>query len=306
MKKLILICMIILCCTKTKACDICGCGVGDNYIGILPEFSKHIFGVRYRYNSLLTHIGAGGSTTYLTTTERYRTVEIWGGWNIGKKFRLMMSVPYSFNERINQGITKNKDGLGDISISGFYQLLNKRGMVHNDKLLIQNLWIGGGVKIPTGKYVPEDKAGINQNTNLFQLGTASVDFTINAMYDVRLQDAGINVSGSYKMNTSNKYDYSYGNKFSTAAQAYYKLRVKKLVTLAPNAGIIYETAKKDIDNKIMVDVSGGHILLGTIGLEANFKKFAVGANFQKPLSQDLANGFVKANNKGMVHFSYTF
>jgi len=54
----------------------------------------------------------------------------------------------------------------------------------------------------------------------------------------------------------------------------------------------------------MVDVSGGNLLLGTLGIETTFKKLSLGANWQTPLSQNLANGFVKANNRMMVHVSF--
>jgi hypothetical protein len=286
------------------ACDICGCGVGNNYIGILPDFHKHIFGLRYRYSSLYSHIGVGGATTYLTTTERYNTIEAWGGWNISNKFRIIASVPYSFNERINQGTSQNKDGLGDITLSGYFQLLNSKQTVAGSKLLVQSLWAGGGVKLPTGKYNPADKGTANQNTNLFQLGTGSTDFIIGAMYDIRLQDAGLNVTANYKVNTANKYDYRYGSKLNVNTQAYYKINIRQKLTLAPNIGAQYETAQVDNDHKFDVSISGGNLLLGTIGVEANLKKIAIGGNWQTPLSQNLANGIVKANNRLMVHLSF--
>jgi len=203
MKKILVI-LLIFYLAKSHACDICGCGAGSNYIGILPEFHKHIFGLRHRYNSLTSHVGLGGVNTYLTTEEMYRTTEIWGGWNIGKKFRLMAVVPYAFNEIANHGINKSKNGIGDISANAFYQLLNKRNTVLLNKLLVQSFWIGGGIKLPTGEYSPVDKVNTSQNTNLFQPGTASTDFSLNAMYDARIQDVGINISGGYKMNTTNK------------------------------------------------------------------------------------------------------
>ncbi len=290
-----------------SACDICGCGAGNSYIGILPDFYKHIFGVRYRYNALNTHLGAGGAATYLTSNEKYNITELWGGWTFNNKYRLMVTLPYSFNEKINQGIAKNKNGISDISIAGYYQLLNKKNVAGKgkDKLLVQSLWVGGGVKLPTGEYNPADKSNANQNTNLFQLGTASVDYSLTTMYDIRLQDAGLNISASYKINTANKYQYTYGNKLSLSTQAYYKINTGK-ITLAPNTGIQYETAKKDIDNHLKVDLSGGNVLMGTVGVESNIGKISIGTNFQTPLSQNLASGFVKAGNRLMVHVSFAF
>ncbi len=304
MKKLFLFGITSFLVSGSWACDICGCGVGGSYIGILPEFHRHIAGIRYRSNSLQTHLGAGGNITYLTSTEKYSTLELWGGFTAGKKFRIMATVPYAFNERINQGISKNKNGLGDISLTGYYQLLNNAKTVMNEKLLVQSFWIGGGLKLPTGKYTAADKENTSQNTNLFQLGTGSIDFNLNAMYDIRFQDAGLNLSAGYKINTNNKDQYSYGNKITASAQAYYKMRVKKKFTVAPNAGIIYESSKKDIDNKLVVDISGGRLLQGSAGLEITFSKLSTGANWQIPISQKLANDVIRSNNRLMIHLSF--
>lgn len=283
-----------------NACDICGCGVGNGYIGILPEFRKHIFGLRYRHNSVLTHLGVGGERTYLTTRESYATAEAWGGWTLGDKFRLMASVPYGFNQRVNGGTANSKSGVGDVTLSGYYQLLNKRQSTGSN-LLVQSLWVGGGVKLATGGYSAQDKDAGANSANLFQLGTGSTDFNLGFMYDLRLQDAGINLSSNYKLTTVNRYSYRYGNKFGGNAQAYYKFRVKKKATVAPNVGMVYERSEYDREKSLDVWASGGNLLLATVGVETSFDRFAFGANVQRPLSQNLANGIVKAGNRMMVH-----
>ncbi|SIO47331.1 hypothetical protein SAMN04488055_4352 [Chitinophaga niabensis] len=281
------------------ACDICGCGVGSYYIGLLPDFKQRFAGLRYQYKTMRSHLGPGGSTSYLTTDETYQAAELWGGWNIGKKFRLLGFVPLNFSERSNQGISKSKTGLGDIAVTGYYQVFSKMNTVAH------SLWIGGGVKLPTGKYEPAERKENEDSPNNFQLGTASVDFTLNAMYDIRLMDVGLNTNISYKINTRNKYDYQYGNKFTANLLAYYKLRPLKELSISPNAGLLYETADKDTE-QIKVDVSGGYTLMGTAGVELSFKQYAVGGNFQPVLSQELAGMKVKAGNRAMVHLTYLF
>lgn len=296
--------MLVLSSAAT-ACDICGCGVGSYYVGILPEFSKKVIGIRYRHNTLRTHIGAGGQNSYLTTREVYRTAELWGGWRIGKRIRLMASMPFNMIQKSNQLNSDSQNGLGDISLQGFYQIFSDEKPAGN-KLLVQSLWFGGGLKLPTGRYSSPEKNTGTSTANIFQLGTGSVDFMLNTMYDLRIQDAGINTNLSYKINTANSEEYKYGNKFSGNLQAYYKFRIKNLFTIAPNAGVLYETAAQDNDAGFKADVSGGYALLGTAGLEATFQRFSIGGNFQHPFSQQLANNFVKANNRAMIHFSILF
>lgn len=303
MKKVFMI--IITCCyvTTGKACDICGCGVGSGYIGILPDFKKQIIGLRYRMSNLKTHVGAGGSSSYLTTNEYYHVTEIWAAVNLAKKLRVMATIPFNFNRKESSSGSSNSNGLGDASLQIFYNILNKKGAAGKNKLLVQSLWLGSGVKLPTGKYHPSNKQDSN-DANIFQLGTGSTDLTLNLMYDIRLQDVGININSSYKINTANRYDYRYGNKFSLNTQLYHKFRISDFCSLAPNAGISLEYSKKDKDNKYIMDISGGKIAMGIIGTEISYKKIVAGFNWQQPVTQDLANGLVKANNKAMFHIAF--
>lgn len=306
MKKIVSVIIGLVLYSSVSACDICGCGVGSYYVGILPEFSKKIIGVRYRYSSLQSHIGAGGVRTYLTTDEHFHTTELWGGWTIGKKIRLMGYVPMGFNQKINQEGVTRKNGLGDIGVQGFYRIFDQRTTTDNNKMLIHTLWLGAGIKAPTGKYEQPVKVSNEQSLNVFQLGTGSTDFTINGMYDFRLQDMGFNTMVSYKINTPNRNAYRYGNKFLSSVQGYYKIRIQDKLTLAPNAGLMYEVADKDADAGYRVGVTGGNVLLGSMGAEVNFSRMAIGANFQIPIHQQLAGGFAKAGNRAMVHVAFMF
>lgn len=294
--------LLITSCISTKACDICGCGTGSGYIGILPDFTKRIMGIRYRTNSLTTHVGIGGSNSYLTTQERYRVAEFWSAINLSKKIRMMVTVPCNFNERENSSGINRKNGLGDISFTGFYNILNSRSPVGERRLLVQSVWLGTGLKLPTGKYRSSNKENSN-DANIFQLGTGSVDFNLTAMYDIRLQDFGININSSYKINSRNSRDYRYGNKFSMNAQAYHKFKTGNNGSVAPNVGISIEHSNKDSEGQFLMDASGGSLTAGSLGVEFSYKKIVAGFNFLQPLRQQLANGLVKADNKAMFHLA---
>jgi len=304
--KFITIIILVATTLGVKACDICGCGVGSYYIGILPEYNKRFIGIRYQHKTLQTHLGPLGERTPLSTDETYQSAEVWGGWNLGKKFRILAFVPYNFNKKVSQSLNGDKNGLGDIAVMGYYNLFNKSGSVGNN-LLVQSLWLGAGVKTPTGKYEPSERLAVQESPNNFQLGTASTDFTFNIAYDIRLQDLGLNANVNYKVNTENKYEYRYGNKLTTNVLAYYKFRIAKTFTIAPNAGVLYETSAKDVENnKYEVNVSGGCSLAAVVGAEVAFDKFSFGANYQNVSAQNLANSRAFAGNRVMVHLSVPF
>lgn len=288
----------------SAACDICGCGVGSYYVGILTDFKKRFIGLRYQHKSLITHLNAAGGRSYLTTDETYHIAELWGAVNIGKKFRVMGFIPYNFNQRLNQGVTTAQNGFGDVAAYGYYKIIDSRHVTKNKKLMIHSLWMGAGLKLPTGNYNNTDKNVTENIQNTFQLGTGSTDVVLNAMYDLRLQDAGINTNMSYKINTANKYNYRYGNKFTTNLLAYYKISLGKNGNLAPNTGVTYEQAGKDRkQNNGTVEESGGYSLTHKTGIEWSFKRFSWGANYQMPVQQRLAEAKVKSQNRLMIHVS---
>jgi hypothetical protein len=239
----------------------------------------------------------------LPRLKKYNNVELWGGWNITGKIGIMGSVPYRFQEVNNPSVTTSKNGLGDIYLLGYYELLNSRHIIKSGKLLVQNLWFGVGIEMPTGKYSSYDKTTLNDTANLYQLGSGSTDVPFSVIYNICLPDAGLNVSSMYKINTVNKYAYEYGNKFNINAQAYYKFSIKPKVTVVPNIGIQFENFQRNIDNGDWVEASGGNLMMATIGIETNFKTIAIGGNFQTPLQQNLGQGIIKANNTFMVQVS---
>lgn len=302
MKKIILITSLFLVLTMTTwACDICGAGTGSYYIGLLPQFNKKLIGVRYQFNQLYTNLDIYGNKTALSNKEQYQTMDIWGAWNIGSKWRVMAVLPYSFIQKHNLGtdITTNKNGLSDISLTAYYKLLQS-----SNSEIRQSLWFGVGAKLPTGKYNNQEVS--NNAPNIFQLGTGSLDFLSQINYDISLNNWGLNATVNYKLNSKNSDDYTYGNKITTNLALYRKIEVNNGIAIIPNIGLLYENQQQDQTMTYKVDQTGGNILQGSYGIEASIQKIALGINLQSPISQNIASNRVQLNNKIMMHISYAF
>ncbi|MDB5199036.1 MAG: hypothetical protein JWO92_999 [Chitinophagaceae bacterium] len=299
MKRFFLTVFTFLIIFSASACEICGCGVGNFYLGLLPHFNSKFFGVRYQYTHYHTQL-ASDATQF--SNDYYKTVELWGGINIGSKLQLLAFVPYHINKQFTDDGIKTQNGIGDVSLLLNYNLLHSRNA--GKRLVEHQLWIGGGVKLPTGKNnIDVNDPLVNPGDVNSQTGSGSTDILLNASYDVSINKFGLNTSVNYKINTDNKTGYQFGNRFTANTFAYYKLRAMGL-GIAPNVGLLYENAAINKLSKAAVVQTGGNLTSVAGGIEMNFNKIALGANVQLPVAQNFAEGQTQAKVKGLVHLTF--
>jgi hypothetical protein len=285
---------------ESRACEICGCGVNNFYIGILPQFNHTFFGARYHFNSFNTRLQSD-PTQY--SKEFYQTLELWGGWNLGKRVQLLAFVPFNHNyQNSDEGVMK-MSGLGDVVALANYKVLDVSSVNGKDGIFSQQLWIGGGIKFSTGKFeIDANDPDVASAANM-QLGSGSTDILLNAMYNVRIDKFGINTTATYKLNSTNKDQYKFGNKFLASSFAYYPLPVSKTV-ISPNVGILYEKGYPSELYGSKIDLTGGSVLQASAGVEISFSKIAIGFNAQLPVAQNFAENQTTQKLRGMAHVSF--
>lgn len=302
MRKFILFILLVIISFNSFACSICGCGGGNLYFGLLPNFKNRFIGVRYHYAEYHTQL-ANDPTQF--STNHYNSTEIWGGFNIGKKFKVFGFIPYYSNKQVDDDGTTYKNGLGDITLIAQYKLLDIVRNASGNKVLQQQLWVGGGIKLPTGSFNVNVKdtsttiADINA-----QLGTGSIDFLLNGLYTISVGNIGVNTSATYKINTLNNDNYKYGNKFTANCIAYYKIAANKN-TISPNLGVGYESVTGNMLNGTKVQYTGSHVTTALAGIEFSFTKIGLGLNAQIPMEQNFAEGQTKLRCKAMAHITFS-
>ena len=303
MKKIILALLPLVVVINSMACPICGCGGGNLYFGLMPNFKSSFVGIRYNSANYHTQLASDISQH---SNNYYHSIELWGGYNISNKLRVMAFAPYYFNQQIDDDGTNNTNGIGDVSVMAQYNIWQSITSFQNNKALKQQLWIGGGLKIPTGKF----KVNLSDSTTTLsdinaQLGTGSTDFILNTQYNFQYAKFGINVSANYKVNTQNNDTYKFGNRFTSNWIAYYQFGNRHL-KISPNLGFGYENTNPNRLQGTKVPYSGSHLLTAIAGVELNIKGLGIGMNVQLPTSEDFAEGQTQLKMKAMAHLSYAF
>jgi hypothetical protein len=305
MKKLLLLLILFANISVSNACDICGCGVGNYYLGIMPQFQSNFIGLRYRAYSFDSHLGHSHEGLF-SSKEYFQSTELWARYYPTPRLRVLAFVPYHFNRQQTDGKSLYLEGLGDVSVLASYQLIVPKADTMN-KYLRHNLWVGTGLKTNSGKYnYNENDAAQVANPN-FQLGTGSWDFLLNLTYTLRYQKFGLNVDANYKINTTNEQKYRFGNRLSGTVAAFFVQKVTENFAVMPNIGIYAESSGLNYKNKFEVENTGGSMMAMSAGIETYFfKKCSLGFNFQSPIAQNLADKQIKAHNRALVHLTWMF
>lgn len=312
MKKTLLMLVMLLgfSITTTEACDICGCGVGGYYSGMLPQFHKHFIGLRWRFSQFKSypdHYTDPASSLAAPSREYFHSFELMGRFYPHRRVQLLAFVPLNYNYQhtaLATPVEHELVGLGDISLMALYNVYNTSFIAEKD--IKHNVLLGGGIKLPTGAFQRTDEGG-NQFTPNFQLGTGSVDFLLAGIYTFRYKRWGVNTNVNYKINLPNVETYRFGNQLKAVLTAFFLHKFEKTDWgILPQVGLAIEYAGYNFKNGYKRINTGGQQLLATVGLEVYYKDIQLGATYQQPTWQDLSDGFVEAGPQFMVNINYLF
>lgn len=163
--------------------------------------------------------------------------------------------------------------------------------------------IGGGVKLPTGKFeYGYSDTEVNPN---FQLGTGSTDFLMSAIHTVRYKKIGINTEVGGRISTKSNQHYKFGNRLSASLTAFYAKNFGHL-SIMPNIGSTIDYGFKDHKEGLLNSQTGGYSLMGSVGMQAYYKAFSTGINFQGPMAQNLGGGELKTRPQIAVFLTVGF
>lgn len=303
---------------NSLACDICNMSVS-----LTPDDTKNRISLLYRhrfatkkftslvYNPVAISNSNGNRHSGVillpemedqTHTETYSVLDVRGVYNFTTRLRVIGSLPLIQNERLINGESQfTIQGLGDPFVMGKYNLIRTNYTEMNKSN--HRLTLGGGVKIPLGKFDFTHNGDKVQHD--IQAGTGTWDFLLSMDYIWKYNQAGVMFTTNYKINTHNKeVDYMFGNTSNSALNIFYAQEIKNIVVM-PYLGGYMEHGNNDIEDKNYEENTGGSLLFGTGGLQFFYKNFQVEILYQHTLVNNL-NGTLQLDTKNRYQVGLTY
>ena len=279
-------------------CDVCGCSGNGGSMGFGTGLNNNFIGLRYIGQRYRSRDGIFSNSPWID--ENFNTIQLWTQVPIGRRFIINAVMPYQFHSREFADNTEQQiNGLGDATVLGFYQVLKQ---VPDSIISIKpqhTLQVGGGVKMPTGSFDEENLEGsVNPS---FQLGTGSWDYILGANYGVTHRNWGLSAMVNYTIKTKNDKEYTFGNQFNYALNAYKTYYLGTNFALTPQAGVGGEHFDKNKEFGLEVNNTGGSAFFSRLGMEINYKQYALGLSTMLPVAQDLNNGKVEVKSRFSVY-----
>lgn len=278
-------------------CDACGCSASSGGLGFGSMLNSNFVGVRYLNQSYTSKDGIFDNSPWVN--ENFNTIQVWSKIPITERFQIFTLIPFQHHSRELTTGKEEIQGLGDITMMGMYTLYQ----THNDSItLTHKIQMGGGVKMPTGKFNESNNLGtVNQS---FQVGTGSWDYLLVADYVIQKNNLGLNLLLDYTIKTENSKKYQYGNQFNYGGLLFYLLEAKT-VKIMPHLGLLGEKYDANKQHGQELPNTAGDVLFSKFGLEIGKDKFSLGMSAMLPVAQHLAGSNIEANYRLMLNLNYS-
>jgi hypothetical protein len=311
------------------SCDFCNC-----YVSINPLLNKNYIGVRYHFspytlNNMLESRLQNSGIDISGFSESRSVYEIFAQVYPLKKLQVQFSFPYIVNiERSPAGFDEDPVnehehsagsthlhpdvsfetsdnhsiyGISDPVIIANYNLIEAQS---GDSIVVQhNLFLGGGIKIPVGKYKTDPNTSSHER--LHMPGTGSLDYLLNVTYLVKRKQIGLNINSNFLFTNTNSQHYRFGNRFNGKASVFYEIR-KGYLYLFPSLGPYFEIAQKDQLNKVPEFNTGGILMLSQANLDIYYKNISFSMELQLPIQQKLNGTQSEMDYRFVTGIKYAF
>lgn len=285
------------------ACDVCGGSLSGNQWGVLPQFKRSSFGLRYAGQQFKTQHSLLYKENF--STERMQSLELSYRAYLAPRWQLMARLPLQYNQQTNNfaGTHTQLFGLGDATLSANFVLLNNTTDTTQHRFK-QLLSINGGLKLPTGAFQRQDSSGTLINPYL-QIGSGSLDFTLGASYTLRYIAVGWHNEANLRLTTPNKNNFQFGRRLSYNSSFFYWLQTSTAMFMF-QGGALYEQNAADKDQNTYLNGSAHQSLSARLSADIYYRNYSAGIAVALPLWQRADNNMLNRQLGIQAQINYLF
>lgn len=288
MYKILLVLWCGLFAISMQACDACGCSIGRDSWGITPNNYRHFAGIRFQYrtfhNAHPASLSGNASDGMASGDDYFMRAEVIGRFAILPRLQLFGSMPYRYNERVEDGISSVHNGIGDASMQLQWMAL-KPGCNAWKHALQLNL----GGKAPTGNFAFSHEVPV-----AMQPGSGSWDWMTGINYTLRFKNAGFNIEANRRFNGYTEGGYDWGNSSAFSSKFFVTLYSDSTSVWMPWIGTSAEYFETNIENmkyQIRAAYTDGHLITGNAGIDFYSDKLGISLEAGLPVISELAEGY---------------
>ncbi|MEM9932997.1 MAG: hypothetical protein AAF824_05260 [Bacteroidota bacterium] len=279
----------------THACDVCGC-VGSGGLSLVPHQQSSFVGLSWQ------SLRFSRETPASSSVDHFQLLGLQLNWKASERLQLMTVLPYRINTLHQEDQPFRAEGLGDMSLMLMYRLLP--GLAPSLSPYTYTLDVGLGLKLPTGEF--QDEIQLTALPTNYQLGSGSLDYLGRLRYTLAKANWNYQLDIFGRWTTVNSSGYRFGDQLSIHAfVGYWYRRVGYSVMLY--TGLYTEYLSQDVQEGYYQFFTGGNGQYLSTGLESLVgENYALGVNFQPPITQNYAQGNIVAKSRFQFRLSYLF
>ncbi|MDN4165416.1 hypothetical protein QWY31_07880 [Cytophagales bacterium LB-30] len=289
MIRYILLALLSLSVYNTYGCNACGCGVSAGYVGGGHQSGTYA-GIAYAYRAFHTRPSSGASSQ-----ESFQRMDLKVGWQWNKWSQVRVNIPYMYTQQSTGEEQIMNSGLGDVSTMLFFSLTS---LLNSE--LPYSIYLGGGVKMPTGEYLAIQN-GLWLNPNL-QVGRGSWDFPLYASLERNWDAINLALDLGYTINGENRLNYRFGNQLQSTLRVYKNLSQNSLSKIIDVGGFV-EHYGYNREKGTEIFETQGSLMGGQGGFSLESERFRLGAFAKFPIWQSLFQGQVQSKPAVQINLS---
>lgn len=269
-----------------SACDVCGCGVGSPYAGLVPDAERLAIGLRLRSSAWRSHLTYGER---FRTEEHFLRSELWTRVPLSDAFQASVTIPWASNNQVllQSGTRWNQQGIGDI-VLGLSWLWSAERDLGDDDAWLGSLVAGAAVSLPTGRWQYDVDGTDVANAN-FQMGTGSVDPMVTLTSTLRTTTTGVQLQATARIPTENGNRYRFGTSLTSFLSAFHIVMIDD-IRLLPHIDLTVDVAQANSDIYGTIPLTGGWVVAPGAGLDCTVGSMTFQAMVAVPVAQNMGNG----------------